>query len=301
MPTVSYCGATGRMGIKGVSKLSPDRYRLQIKHDGVYVRIHTDWSGRVCRVLSRYHRKLKAGDDLLGIKVVPGPAILIGELEAHTEAGIAARDAKGYSNVHLFDIITNARYEERLDYLWRGVAQTRTPQNMAHTTDSRGNHKGPDGRFIEKAGPKDWRRFSIVETLPLTAADELWDRALAEDIEGLVVVNMKSKLRSRNAKRKVKPVDTLDCVVVRACKSAAILRTFGGVFTVSCKGLNLDDGDTVEVMHNGYYKSGVPRFPRIVRKRTECPNKRPSSSMSSGQGQEPRLAQEQRAGGQRQE
>ena len=274
-----YAGATGRLDIDRLPKLKRGKYRVQVKHDGCYVRVETGHNGKVKGIYSRTGRRIKS--ELFGAKIFDGAAILHGELEAHTEAGIQAAQDRGYELVHLFDVNHDGPYKERLERLWRGQSRIASSDNIAWRGDRKGatyadeygdlrdinNH-----RYVSKV-PLDFRRFPITKTYDISLASTLWDRAKADDIEGFVVCNMDARLGQRGGKRKVKPVDHLDCVVSVTSARVARVRTFGTSFFVSCIGLKLEVGDQVEVRHNGWYKSGAPRFPRIVRKRAECQRK----------------------------
>lgn len=272
----AYAGAVGRLDIAQVSRLSPSRYCVQPKIDGCYAEVHCGADGRVERILSRTGRELESS--LIGIQAMPGHCVLVGELEAHTEAGIAAAGARGYQSLHLFDIIMPGTYRERRDHLWRGQSMVASDQGrLSQRRDRSGRYHDSGGHF-SAFSPTDWRRFPIVESLPVASACDLWDQARTGQIEGFVVVDLDAPLARRNAKRKVKPIDTLDCLVLAADARVATLRTFGREFLCACNGLDLLPGDHVAVHHNGWYASGEPRFPRIDRKRTEWQSpKRPSS------------------------
>ena len=104
----------------------------------------------------------------------------------------------------------------------------------------------------------------------MARAGELWDRAVAGELEGTVIVALDAPIGRRGAKRKVKPVDFLYCVVVEVDKGGAGLRIRGTEdwFSVGTP-TGLTVGDLVEVAHEGWYSTGWPRFPRIVRKRAD--------------------------------
>lgn len=263
------------MSICDVARLSPRRYCLQTKADGCYAEVHTDDSGAVRRILSRSGADLMGGEDLIGVRAFSGRAILVGELEAHTERGCRDRDDRGWANVHLFDLVAPGSYRERRDALWRGQsAITCDASDLSSRSDASRRYHDEDGRFCSRPAPLDWRRFPIVPSLPVSAAADLWDMAREDVIEGFVVVDLEAPIGRRNAKRKVKPVDSIDCVVVDASADVARVKTFGKSFIVGCRGLSLSPGDVVEVCHNGWYATGEPRFPRIERKRPDLQRKR---------------------------
>lgn len=285
---MKYAGATGRLDIDRLSKLKQGKYMVQVKHDGCYVRVETGQNGKVKGIWSRTGRRIKS--ELFGAKVFDGAAVLHGELEAHTEGGIQAAQERGYELIHLFDINHEGPYKERLERLWRGKSAIEIPDNIAWRGDRKGTtyiddnghlRSCQDNRFVSRI-PRDFRRFPITQTYELSYASTLWDRAKADDIEGFVVCNMDARMGQRGGKRKVKPEDTLDCIVLIAETRVARVKTFRGEFTVSSIGKKLAQGDIVEIRHNGWYKSGTPRFPRIIRKRTECQrNQRQLSSTTS--------------------
>ncbi len=273
-----YAGAVGRLDIDQVSRLG-SRFVVQPKVDGQYVHLHLDRSGRIASVLSRTGTAVprQLVSRLLGAFVGWPGAVLVGELEAHTERGNAASKARGYRLVHLFDCIRaeNGRYLGREPYSARRDALYRMQSEVVNlapavpwTRDNglRGR-SGASGRYC-RATPTDWRLTPIVEQLPVARAGELWDRALAGETEGLCVVALDAPLGRRNAKRKVKPVDSLDAVVLSTDRTGHVLRVLGSeqVFAVGRVG-DLDPGAVVEVVAEGRYGTGSLRHARILRGR----------------------------------
>ena len=251
------------------------RYTVQVKHDGAYCEVHTDAEGKVSDVLSRSGRSFgEISADLVGIKMGAPHSVLVGELEAYTDRGLGDSHGRGWRNVHLFDClayegqsIESRPYRERRDALWRGNSLVVSEPGIIDTHVDGKKYRSDSGRF--QRGPRDWRRFPIVSSWRPNLADELWDKTLADVIEGLVVVALDAPVGRRRAKRKCKPKDTLDAVVLVADGCIAQVRSFRDSFFVGCKGLVLEPGNTVEILHNGWYRDGTPRFPRIKRRRDD--------------------------------
>ena len=278
---LGYAGATGRLEMDRVLELGP-RFAVQPKHDGQYVHVHLDARGRIERILARSGAPVHRGmvSHLLGAFVGWPGAVLAGELEAHTERGNAAAESRGYRLVHLFDCIRaeNGRYMGREPYRARRDALLRMQSEVvnlaprlpwARENGLRG--RCASGRYC-RAVPTDWRLTPVTEQLPVARAGELWDRAIAGEAEGLVVVALDAPLGRRGSKRKVKPVETLDAVVEQVDATGYILRLRGGreVFAVGPRrDLDVSVGSVVEVAHEGWYDTGVPRFARVLRGRAD--------------------------------
>ena len=285
MPLTDYTGATRRLDPDAGLALPDRRYGWQLKHDGCYVRLSLDCHGRIASVLSRAGRPVPT--DLLGILAGPPDSVLHGELEAHTEAGIRAATARGFALCHLFDVtrlagrdVSAAPYAERHGLLYTAqsilegddLARVRSWQ-----TDATGRAHASSGRFVAPV-PRDLRRLPVT---PLVrghaAARDLWRRAVElGGGEGLVACRLDAPARARNAKSKIKLADTLDAVVLDACATAMTVATI--VRTDSSRGPRSREvrfampgsapiGTTVEVRVDGWYATGLPRFPRLVRSR----------------------------------
>lgn len=278
---LDYAGAVGRLDIAKVPELGA-RFVVQPKHDGQYVHVHLDGRGRVERILSRSGQAVQRQlvSHMLGAFAGWPGAVLAGELEAHTERGNAAA-SRGYRLVHLFDCIRaeNGRYMGREPYRARRDALLRMQSEVVNLAPrlpwDRENglrgRSGASGRYC-RAVPTDWRLFPVTEQLPVARAGELWDRAIGGEAEGLVVVALDAPLGRRGSKRKVKPVETLDAVVEQVDRSGYILRVRGSreVFAVGPRqDLDVSVGSVVEVAHEGWYDTGVPRFARVLRERMD--------------------------------
>lgn len=268
-------------------------WAYQPKLDGCYAVAQTDAAGRVCSVLSRNALPIPEADDLLGIVAGPPHSVLVGELDAHTEAGIAAARARGHANLHLFDTLaldgadlSSLPYLERWGSLHRSqsvleaecLARVTTwIDDTAGAPQTRGRPRCPvTGRRVSRT-PRDLRRFPIVPLIRSVAdARELWRDVEAGTLEGLVAVRLDARAGAKGAKVKLKITDTLDVRVLASDRGAVRVATRAGttqqawrnrpVFEVGSRGQE-QPGTVLEVAHHGFYKSGAPRFPRIVRRR----------------------------------
>ncbi len=276
-----YTGATSRLAPDRLAAL-PAHVAVQPKHDGVYALAQTDATGRLCSLTSRAGLPLRDGADLLGIIAGPPHTTLVGELEASTEAGVAAASTRGYRLLHLFDCLAV-----------RGVSIAASPYAARHAwlheirddllaapRDARGRLHASDG-----SGHYERRAARHLPIVPLhrghDAARELWREVEAGRLEGLVAVDLRAP--AGKGKRKVKPTDTADCRV--AAVSPGVLRLAaprtsqagwrGETFLVQWhRAATLAPGDVVEVSHDGCYRSGLPRFPRVVRARGDLSARR---------------------------
>lgn len=279
-------------------------WAYQPKLDGCYARATLDDAGRIASVVSRTGRAIPEADELLGLLAGPPRSVLVGELEAHTEAGVAAYQQQGYRRLRLFDCLcldglslTAAPYLERWGALHRahsllesaGLARVDawdTVQRVPHRPRGlTGRHDGLTvrrraGAFVSpRTAPTDLRRLPIVPLLRSVAdARDLWRDVEAGTLEGLVAVNLSAPAGRRGAKFKVKLVDTLDCRVLASSGRVLHVATRAGTtqrawrdrptFTVQSR-KGEAPGTIVEVAHHGYYKSGEPRFARVVRERSD--------------------------------
>jgi hypothetical protein len=249
------------------------------KVDGCYARLTLDGEGRIASVVSRSGESLREASDLIGILAGPPDSVLHGELEAHTEAGNRA-SSRGWRNVHLFDCtrlqsrdVSTESYSSRYGMLHAMQAAIEC-EGLTETfsVDESGNaHDKGTGRFVVPA-PRNIRRLPIVQLARgAGAAESLWSSFVqSEGGEGLVAVRLDAPAGARGAKRKIKQTETLDCVVVSFDARAATLCHEGTFFVVAAANLQLVRGAVVEVACDGWYESGTaPRFPRIVRERTD--------------------------------
>jgi hypothetical protein len=275
---LDYAGAAGVLRLEQLAALDARRFAVQPKIDGVYVRLHLDAGGRIARGYSSTGELFDLGD-LVGVLAGEPHAQLVGELEAHTEAGIRAALIRGYACAHLHDVIHDGRryiarapYRARRDALQRMVVavELAAGDDRPWVADDQGAAHDPRTGRYQPAIPRAWRRVPVIPQLPLAAASQLWGRAVAGELEGMVVVALDAPLGARAAKRKIKPTDTLDAVAVAVDAAAVVCRWAGGTFTVGRGCHQVAAGDVVEVRHQGYYEAGaVPRFARLERVRAD--------------------------------
>jgi hypothetical protein len=272
-----YAGAAGTVRLEDIAQLGA-RHVVQPKLDGAYVTVLTDSSGRVRHVITR-GGEVNPGpaQELLGVVHVPD-SVLVGELEAYSEAGNRAAATVGHRRVHLFDAlrvggrdVTGETYAARRDALRRAEAQLELARTW--TTDDRGAAHDRAGRFVRRV-PHDYRRMPVVPQWPASEAPRAWaDLVEAGGAEGLVAVALDAPVGRRGAKRRCKPVVTLDAVTVACDGRAASLLWAGNLFVVSARGTvgkQIRPGVVVEVACNGWHEAGcTPKHARIVRVRDD--------------------------------
>lgn len=275
---LDYAGAVGRLSLDDALRLDRRRFALQPKIDGQYVRISLDARGCIARLFSRTGAIVPAGD-LEGAFIGWPHSQLVGELEAHTESGNRAAARRGYRCIHLFDClrsggvyIAGEPYRTRRDHLLRMQSEVvNLGLDAPWLRDARGDFHSPaTGRYIRPV-PHGWRRAPVVEQVRSDRAGELWDRIMGDGGEGLVAVALDAPVGRRGAKRKIKPVEHLDCTVVSRGPSVATVEYGGQIFAVSIRGhAGAQVGSVVEVAHEGWYeRQAVPRFPRVRRVRDD--------------------------------
>lgn len=288
---MTYTGARGRIDVNEARRLDPKRYAIQEKRDGIYAEVHLDSSGRVERILSRNGKSIAGiAGDLLGIRCGAPDSVVCGEMDAHTEVGNKESSRRGWVNIHLFDCVRSRGrslvgepYHGRRDELWRMQSELACDtSSLSVRSDCSGRYHDDLGRYIPRPAPRDWRRFPILRSMHPRCAGEMWERARVGDIEGFVVVSLAAPVARRNAKRKCKPTDSLDCVVLSSDGKAANVRTFGiREFRTPAYRLALVPGTVVEVAYNGFYSDGTPRFPRIKRERKDLSANLPGNNYPS--------------------
>lgn len=274
-----YVGARGRIALSAIARLGSS-WVVQPKIDGMLVRVVLSSAGRIAHVFSRtgaaVQKQLTA--DLLGAFVGWPHAELVGELEAHTEAGNRAAATRGYRLVHLFDCLHDGTrslvrepYRVRRDSLWRQQSEVvNLGCELPWYRDRNGRaHGRGDGRFVaDKA--TDWRLAPVVPQMPATRVEELWASVDRGDLEGVVAVNLDAPAGRRGAKLKCKPADTLDASVLSVSARQVVCSYGGQVFAVGRGRHDVAVGDVVEVAHSGWYESAtIPRFATLRRVRSD--------------------------------
>jgi hypothetical protein len=294
-----YTGAGTRLALDAALKL-PRGWAYQPKVDGTYCRVTTDERGRIMSGLSRTGAAMQLGD-LVGIVAGPPLAVLHGELEAHTEAGVRIAATRGWRNLHLFDCTRSGGASlERLPYAERYAALHRAQVAIELAGLGRIAPMQPDPRrwkwrrpadgglapaeyewrplnprgVVPGGPPRDLRRVPVVPMVRTHAqAEELWaDFVLRGGGEGIVAVALAAPAGRRGSKRKVKQTDTIEAVVLRNQGGGVVaLRRGDQEFLVSARGkVQPQPGQVVEVAHDGFYERDfTPRFARMVRVRND--------------------------------
>lgn len=278
-----YPGPRGMLDLAGVAELGRRAVVLP-KYDGVMVRAITDGAGWVRHLLLRSGEPAPAAARAAFARVRHAPdAVLVGELEAMTEAGQRVAARRGYPLIHLWDAqriagrdVAGEAFAARRDALQRAIVQLETADpDRPWVMDGHGAaHDRTTGRF-KKAVPQSWRRMPVAPSLPADAAARAWSEwvdgaTIDAPIEGLVACKVDAPIGRRGAKSKVKRRDTLDAVVLAADARAAIVTWNGYTFSCSAVGRDLSPGHVVELAHEGWLERRVePKHPRIVRVRSD--------------------------------
>ena len=300
-----YTGATGHaIPPDAIAGLDFDRHALMLKADGLYCTLTTDARGRIDSAVSQLGRPIPEAADLLGIVAAPPFSTLAGELTAHTEAGRAEAEELGYPIVHLFDCtrlagqpLQHAPYQERHGALYRAQSWVESEgygRARDWTLDARGNahalsrsaernedrgcpsrsglpRSGVAGRFVA-AVPRDLRRLPVLPLARgLADARALWDLIESTGLEGAVAVDLRARVGAPRSKRKIKLTDTVSATVLGSDATASLVVADFPVrgpveFTL---GSPLPVGAIVEVAYNKFYRSGLPKFARVVRRRCD--------------------------------
>lgn len=265
----AYAGATAPLTLDAARRLGP-RWVIQEKKDGMYCRLYLDSRGRVARAFTR--QGLEVARSLLGpiwgAHLGRPHAELVGELEAYTDASVAAIAERGHPVVHLFDCVHDGArslvrdpYRARRDALYRMTSEVECygPRPEAAPRDVQGRYSAR--RLLG------WQLAPIVPQAPLRELERLWGDVVVDgEGEGLVAVNLDAPAGARAAKRKVKPWDTIDCLAVSADDRLVDCLWAGHRFVVhKPRRLHVEAGNTVAVRHSGWYDRGcTPKFPVLV-------------------------------------
>ncbi len=278
---MTYAGAASRLTAAAAAALDSRRWGYQPKVDGAYALVLTDGRGFLRRLLSRNGLPFAPADfgDLIGIQTGHPDAALIGELECHTPAGVAARTERGFAQVHLYDALrlsgrdcAGLPYAERLAQLHRerSVAECEARDPWEPVAGKRGHRLAATGRFDAKV-PRDHRRLPIVPT-SRDFRSAWWEHVDRVGGEGLVAVRMDAKLGARNSKRKIKPTDTFTGRLVSRDSTAASIDYKGIRFVVSAQSAwskLIEVGALVDFACDGWTPRSEPRNPRLVRPRPD--------------------------------
>lgn len=268
-----YTGAGTLINPDLARALDSRKWAYQPKMDGAYATVTTDAYGAITSAVSRTGREWGLGDLEL-VRTLPN-AVLCCEIERHTEAAEAARRARGYECLHIFDAISLAgrdltaeSYAGRYQAITRGIVEL---EAFGERLNLKGNSRHESGRF-GAAAPVDVRRTPLVPMLRgQSGFDELWSTYVErQQGEGLVAVRLDAKAGARMAKRKVKTTDTVSARLAPAAKdgSNAYVHMYGRTVLVAVPSW-ARIGDVVDIAHNGFYNTGEPRFARVTRQRPD--------------------------------
>lgn len=212
-------------------------------------------------------------DGLIGALVGAPGSVLVGEIEAFTEAGNRIAAANGHRRIHLFDVIRAGEeyvarqpYHVRRDALWRMQSEVECNGGEQVT----GRARDAEGCFVSPKVPG-WRLTPIVPQWPASLVEVAWgDVVIDGEGEGLVLVNLDAGMGAKSSKIKCRPWETLDCPVVGVSRTTITATWCGHPFNVARGKHEPAVGDVVEVKHAGFYETGVtPKYPSLVRVRRE--------------------------------
>lgn len=280
MALLDYAGARGRSTLEQAVALGRD-WVVQPKIDGCYVHVLLDGAGRIATVLTRNGRSVPATQlGPLHQAYVGSPfAHLVGELEAHTEAGERAA-RRGWRLIHLHDVVrtdtgrvAHLSYDRRRALLWEMQSRVvNFGRELPWYRDAHGDaHSRATGDYC-RAVPQDWRLTPIVPQMAAGRARRAWCEWVdGVGGEGLVAVNLRASATTRRAKLKIKQLDTVEASVIEVLDRQVICRSGIHMYAVGArKSVPVNVGDVVEVAHNGHYETtGHPRFARLVRVRRD--------------------------------
>lgn len=279
-------GAAGaRLPIADALRLEPSRYGWSPKVDGAGVYWSTDRAGKLSTLLHRSGRPVTPAeaDGLYGQPVGLPDSSGYAELECHTEAGIRARETRGWAALHMIDCaryagrsISSLTFEQRHAKMhrWQSLTECYEPELGRldwWTDDDRGRaHDPATGQYVV-ARPRDLRRLPIIPVYRgPDAARRLWDQVEAGDLEGMVAVALAAPLGARGSKRKVKPVEDIGVTILSFDARAASVSWKGVQFVVSAVNKVLRTGDIWDCRIDGWFESSVtPKFARLVSRRDD--------------------------------
>ena len=299
-----FAGAKGTLltGPSELHSLSDDYKKnlvYQFKVDGMYVELHGDEYGKCYKIIGKNNKHVadRRAYSLMGVKLGPPGTILIGEVDAHTEAGISSYEEKGFADCHIFDALRvggkdlrKSTYRTRRDVVQRMLAEEKeiiNREDRPYTKDGDGRTRNGMGRYCLAKGLS-WRRLPFVKSYPISMLDEGWATVLDEGREGLVIVDLNGLIGQRNGKLKMKPTPEMDAVVVHVFSHnkphTAMVGTYledwaqqallervpviGGtrlVFTVVTGNEKAEKGQVVSFNHSGVYGTNIPKHIRNVR------------------------------------
>jgi hypothetical protein len=156
-------------------------------------------------------------------------------------------------------------YRERRDALYRTLTAAAIDAESKLARDMNGRLHDERGRFAAHSP-----RVVVVPQWPLREYAARW-REVVElgGGEGLVAVATEARMGARRSKLKVKQTDTLDATIVSIEPKTVLAEWRGRCIVLGRRGLDLQVGDIVEVRHNGFHLTDIPRFASIVRVRDD--------------------------------
>lgn len=270
----NYAGAGTLLPPERARALDHRRWSYQPKIDGGYATVYTGADGSILRAITRTGAAW-ALRELALVRTIPN-AVLCAEIERHTEAAKAARRARGFDVLHLFDAVSiggrvlgGEPYGVRYQEIARAIALAEgTSGELAKVA---GHRRADSGRYTY-AAPADVRRTILVPMLTgADGFDELWREHVERGGgEGLVAVNLRAPLGKRGAKRKIKLTDTISARLAEPAGGGktALVHAYGRTFSVYMP-VWARFGDVVDIAHDGFYGTGEPRFARVVRQRPD--------------------------------
>jgi hypothetical protein len=281
----AYAGAAGKvLRHEDLSKLGAG-YVLQPKLDGIYGLVATDGAGRIASITTRSGEALGPAllADFAGVQWAPD-SLVTAEVELWTQPSSAAAAARGYRMIYPFDAqcvngrdVSREPYRVRRDALLRAeVDLERQGDDRPWLEDAAGDaHDFASGRYV-KPTPLGWRRVRVVPQVPLVRAEQAWSEWVAGQAagpcEGLVAVALDAQLGAAKSKRKVKSAETIDAIVTDVAPRALTCWWVAGarrVIVSRPRSLKVAPGAVVEIVHEGFYDGGAPRFARLARTRRD--------------------------------
>lgn len=264
----SYAGATKAVTLAEAKRLD-GRWAVQRKHDGIYVQAHLDAQGRLCRVLMRSGAEVSRqyAGHLYGALLGSPHADLVGELDAMTEAGEAAARV-GPRRLHLFDLLhTGVRSTVREPYAARRRELEAMLARVAELAPDDSHVPAPWRKYRDPV-PPGYRLCPVVAQRPMSELADAWEQVLAEDLEGIVLVDTAAPVGARSCKLKLKPIDQIDAEVVHVSRTTVTVRWRDHYVNVNRSKLCPSVGEVVSLHHNGFQGS-IPRHARIVAARRD--------------------------------
>jgi hypothetical protein len=269
----------------------------QKKYDGEYAEVELDSTGNICELRSKTGKLITTDEakSLIGVFAGYPNSTLVGELTGHTEAGKADARKRGYSRIHIFDalklddqLIDQEPFSKRDELIKQMDARLGEIVGRDHpwVDDDRARARDFYGKFTKRL-PLSWKRVPRVENFHgVERGAKLWEEYVkGEGGEGIVWCDPDAYVGKRASKLKEKLVDTLDVTVTavgtRYCMAefydlrnlqpgASIYEYETLDFPLLMGRFHVQVGDRLEVgCFRFTEKTGLPKSPRILSKRTD--------------------------------